>query len=211
MANLPSNLKQISLFLERLPGIGEKTANRLAFYLLRLPEQDLKEFSQAIAELKSKTKLCRNCFNFTEDDVCQICSDQKRDKGTITVVETVLDLLSFEQGRIYNGLYHVLHGRIDPLNNIGPEDIYLSQLITKIKDPVRQAQNKQGSRIKEIILATNPDMEGEATAMYIKNKLKSQNSKIKITRLGYGLPIGANLEYADYMTLKKSLENRNQY
>ena len=211
MANLPSNLKQISLFLERLPGIGEKTANRLAFYLLRLPEQDLKEFSQAIAELKSKTKLCRNCFNFTEDDVCQICSDQKRDKGTITVVETVLDLLSFEQGRIYNGLYHVLHGRIDPLNNIGPEDIYLSQLIAKIKDPVRQAQDKQGSRIKEIILATNPDMEGEATAIYIKNKLKSQNSKIKISRLGYGLPIGANLEYADYMTLKKSLENRNQY
>jgi len=209
MANLPSNLKKISLFLERLPGIGEKTANRMAFYLLRLPDPDLKEFGKAVAELKSKTKLCRNCFNFTEEEICQICSDNKRDKSVITVVESVLDLLSFEQGRIYNGVYHVLHGRIDPLNNIGPNDIYIEQLIKRIRDV-----GKIGA-IKEIILATNPDMEGEATAIYIKNKLKSQSAswrtKLKITRLGYGLPIGANLEYADYMTLKKSLENRNQY
>ena len=203
MANLPSSLKQISLFLERLPGIGEKTANRLAFYLLRLPETDLKEFGKAVEELKSKTKLCKNCLNFTEEELCPICTDNKRDKSVITVVETVLDLLSFEQGGIYQGLYYVLHGRIDPLNNIGPDDIYIEQLISKIRNPK--------FKIDEIILATNPDMEGEATAIYIKNKLKVQNSKLKVTRLGYGLPIGANLEYADYMTLKKSLENRSQY
>src|SRR3989339_2254515 len=115
MSSLPSSLKQISLFLERLPGIGEKTANRLAFYLLRLPEDDLKDFGQAISQLKSKTKLCKFCFNFTENEICSICSDDQRDKTIITVVESVLDLLSFEQGEIYKGVYHVLHGRIDPL------------------------------------------------------------------------------------------------
>lgn len=207
MTSLPPNLKQISLFLERLPGIGEKTANRLAFYLLRLPDDDLKDFGQAISQLKSKTKLCKLCFNFTENEICNICGDNQRDKTVITVVESVLDLLSFEQGEIYKGVYHVLHGRIDPLNNIGPEDIYIKNLELRI-------QNSE-FEVKEVILATNPDMEGEATAMYIKNKLKSQSAswrtKLKITRLGYGLPIGANLEYADYMTLRKSLENRNQY
>jgi len=205
MANLPSSLKQISLFLERLPGIGEKTANRLAFYLLRLPEADLKEFGKAVEELKSKTKLCKNCLNFTEEELCPICIDNKRNKSIITVVETVLDLLSFEQGGIYQGIYHVLHGRIDPLNNIGPDDIYIEQLMKRVRDVGGVGE------VKEIILATNPDMEGEATAIYIKNKLKAQSSKLKVTRLGYGLPIGANLEYADYMTLKKSLENRSQY
>lgn len=209
MSRLPSNLKQISLFLERLPGIGEKTANRLAFYLLRLPEVDLKEFSQAVADLKQKTKLCCQCFNFTESDLCDICSDKQRDQTTITVVESVLDLLSLEQGGIYHGLYHVLHGRIDPLNNIRPEDIYIDQLLERVKKLIDSRVNRL--KIKEIILATNPDMEGEATAIYIKNKLKILNAKFKITRLGYGLPIGANLEYADYMTLRKALENRNSY
>jgi len=203
MNNLPSSLKQITLFLERLPGIGEKTANRLAFYLLRLPNSDLKDFGKAVSELKEKTKLCRICMNFTEEDRCHICNDPRRDKTIITVVESVVDLISLEQGNIYNGVYYVLHGRIDPLNNIGPEDIYINQLIKRIKD--------QKTTIKEIILATNPDMEGEATASYIKNKLKIIDPKFKITRLGYGLPMGANLEYADYMTLRKALENRNNY
>jgi recombination protein RecR len=206
MNSLPPSLKNISLFLQRLPGIGEKTANRLSFYLLRLPQPELVRLSEAISRLKEKTKLCSSCFNFTEDNVCAICSDKKRDHSQITVVESVLDLLSFEQGGIYNGVYHVLHGRIDPLENIGPEDIYINQLITRIKTAFVKA-----SAVKEIILATNPDMEGEATAMYIKNKIKDQKSKIKITRLGYGLPIGANLEYADYMTLRKALENRNNF
>ncbi len=206
MTSLPKSLKRISLFLERLPGIGQKTANRLAFYLLRMPEADLKEFSQAVADLKSKTKLCRQCFNFTESEICDICNDKQRDQMIITVVESVLDLLSFEQGGIYHGLYHVLHGRIDPLNNIRPEDIYIDQLLKRVKN----------SKIKEVVLATNPDMEGEATAMYIKKKLeelKAENKSLqfKITRLAYGLPIGANLEYADYMTLKKAIEGRSSF
>lgn len=203
MSSLPNSLKNISLFLERLPGIGEKTANRLAFFLLNLSEEDLKEFANNISDLKSKTKLCKDCFNFTEKEICEICENQERDHSTICVVETVLDLLSFEQGRIYNGVYHVLHGKIDPLNRVGPDDIKIGHLISKIKD--------QTSKIDEIILATSPDMEGEATAVYISNKLKIKNSELKITRLAYGLPMGANLEYADYMTLKKAIEGRNKF
>lgn len=203
MSSLPHNLKKISLFLERLPGIGEKTANRLAFYFLRLPDEDLKEFAKNVSLLKEKTRFCKNCFNLTEDEFCFICQDKKRDKSIITVVESVLDLLSFETGNIYNGIYHVLHGKIDPLNHIGPDDIKIKELIERIK-------NNQ-SVIKEVILATSPDMEGEATAMYIKEKIKTQNLKLKISRLAYGLPIGANLEYADYMTLKKAIEGRNNF
>lgn len=203
MSSLPNSLKNISLFLERLPGIGEKTANRLTFFLLNLPEEDLKEFSENIASLKSKTKLCKNCFNFTEKDLCEICQDNNRDQSVICVVETVLDLLSFEQGRIYSGVYHVLHGKIDPLNRVGPDDLKIKNLELRIKN--------SGSVIKEIILATNPDMEGEATAVYISNKLRIKNSELRITRLAYGLPMGANLEYADYMTLKKAIEGRNKF
>ena len=207
MSSLPNSLKNISLFLERLPGIGEKTANRLAFFLLNLPEDDLKEFANNVSDLKSKTKLCKNCFNFTEKEICEICEDGERNHSIICVVETVLDLLSFEQGRIYNGVYHVLHGKIDPLNRVGPDDLKIRNLESRI-------QNSE-SKIKEIILATNPDMEGEATAVYIKNKLteikKLGNLEIKISRLAYGLPMGANLEYADYMTLKKAIEGRNKF
>jgi recombination protein RecR len=203
MNTLPLSLKNIALFLERLPGIGEKTANRLAFQFLKLPDEDLQEFAENVANLKKRTKFCKECLNLTEDEICSICVDSKRDKSTITVVEDVLDLLSFETGNIYNGVYHVLHGKIDPLNHMSPDDIKIKELINRITN------NK--SQITEIILATSPDMEGEATAMYIKNKLKDQRSNIKITRLGYGLPMGANLEYADYMTLKKAMENRNNF
>ncbi len=203
MSTLPSSLKKIALFLERLPGIGEKTANRLAFQFLKISNEDLQEFAKNIHELKTKTKLCKECLNLTEDAICSICMDARRDKGIITVVEDVLDLLSFETGNIYEGVYHVLHGKIDPLNHMGPEDIKIEELLIRIKD--------KRLKVKEIILATNPDMEGEATAMYIRSKLKTQNSRLKITRLGYGLPIGANLEYADYMTLKKSMENRSDF
>lgn len=203
MTTLPNNLKKISLFLERLPGIGEKTANRLAFFLLKLPDKDLADFAENISNLKKKTKLCERCFNLTEENICEICQDNKRDRTLVTVVETVLDLLSFETGNIYNGVYHVLHGKIDPLNHVGPDDIKIKELLSRIKD--------QRSGIYEIILATNPDMEGEATAMYIKSQIQNLKSKIKITRLAYGLPIGANLEYADYMTLKKAMEGRNKF
>ncbi len=212
MSSLPNSLKNISLFLERLPGIGEKTANRLAFFLLNLPEEDLKEFAENISSLKSKTKLCKNCFNFTEKEACDICENNERDPSIICVVETVLDLLSFEQGRIYNGVYHVLHGKIDPLNRMGPDDIKIKELINRL---VGNGYKPFRTEIKEIILATNPDMEGEATAVYIKNKLKinppAGGEKLKISRLAYGLPMGANLEYADYMTLKKAIEGRGQF
>jgi len=202
MRTLPGSLKKISLFLERLPGIGEKTANRLSLYFLRLPEEDLEVFSKSVGGLKKTVKLCPNCHNLTENELCEICADSSRDFSVVTVVESVLDILSFESGNIYNGAYHVLHGRIDPLNHVSPEDIKIEELVQRVK---------KNGKIKEIILATNPDMEGEATAIYIKNKLHSLKKQIKITRLAYGLPIGANLEYADYMTLKKAIDGRNGF
>lgn len=206
MATLPTNLKHIAFFLQRLPGIGEKTANRLAFYFLRLPQADLEEFSKSIRDLKTRTKMCTICKNLTEEEICSICADPQRDKSIITVVEDVLDLLSFETGNIYAGVYHVLHGKIDPLNNIGPDDIHLPSLFERIK---------ADSDLTEIVLATNLDMEGEATAMYIKTKIQDMKGEapkdLKITRLAYGLPMGANLEYADYMTLKRAIEGRNTY
>jgi len=213
MTNLPSSLKQVSLFLERLPGIGEKSANRLAFYLLRLPDQDLKDFAQNISQLKAKTKRCTVCMNLTEEDICSVCRDVMRDKSKITVVEDVLDLVSFETGNIYDGVYHVLHGRIDPLNHIGPDDIFIDKLLQRIRPKTDGVEEE--SLVTEVILAMNPDMEGEATAMYIRNKLqdikKEYSLDFSITRIGYGLPMGGNLEYADYMTLRKAIENRNKF
>lgn len=212
MTTLPTSLKQVALFLQRLPGIGEKTANRLAFYFLRIPEEDLQEFAESIQNLKQKTKFCKICFNLTENETCSICENNTRDTATITVVEDVLDLLSFETGNIYEGVYHVLHGKIDPLNNVGPDDIYISPFLQRIE---KSMQNGKKTEIKEIILGTNLDMEGEATAMFLKNRLleiqKKTKKDFKITRLAYGLPMGANLEYADYMTLKKAIEGRNAY
>lgn len=213
MSVLPKSIKQVSLFLERLPGIGEKSANRLAFYLLRMPDEDLQDFAKQVSQLKSRTKRCRICMNLTENEICSICDDSLRDHSRITVVEDVLDLLSLETGDIYDGLYHVLHGRIDPLNHIGPENIFLEELFSRM---IPKTNGKKGkSYVSEIILATNPDMEGEATAMYLRNRLqelkKEHSLSFSITRLGYGMPMGGNLEYADYMTLRKALENRRGF
>ncbi len=206
MSDLPTDLKQIALFLQRLPGIGEKTARRLAFYFLRMPPADLSEFATHVSDLKNNTKLCTTCLNLTEVDMCFVCEDDARDAQQITVVEDVLDLLSFETGGIYKGVYHVLHGKIDPLNHVGPDDIQIEKLIARVAN---------GSKIEEVVLATNFDMEGEATAMYIRNKLNELKNKegkdFKVTRLAYGLPIGADLEYAGYMTLKRSLDGRNDF
>lgn len=206
MAKLPSSLLKVSLFLQRMPGIGEKSANRLAFFLLRLPEQDLLSFGQAISQLKSQTRRCKICQNVCEgDDMCDICADTKRNHETVTVVESVLDILSFETGGIYDGVYHVLHGKIDPLNRISADDITIDALMERVR-----AEN-----ISEVILATNPDMEGEATAMYIRNQINELctelGKKINVTRLAYGLPMGGNVEYADYVTLKKAIEGRNNF
>jgi recombination protein RecR len=151
-------------------------------------------------------------MNLTENDMCAICDDPARDKTKITVVEDVIDLISFENGNIYDGVYHVLHGRIDPLNHIGPDDIFIDKLIDRVRP---HEKDDPGLTVKEIILATNPDMEGEATAMYIRNRLheikKDCDLEFSISRLGYGLPMGGNLEYADYMTLRKAIENRNKF
>jgi recombination protein RecR len=184
---------------EKLPGIGPKTAQRLTFYLLHVPQIELDSFSRALANLKKETVLCSVCRNVAENDPCPICDELSRDKTTILVVEQPLDILAFEKTGKYNGLYHVLHGSINPLENIGPDEIYVEDLIKRAKAP-----------IKEIIIATNPTMEGEATAMYLNKKLKIKNQKIKITRLGMGIPTGADLEYADEVTLTQAIIGRRE-
>ena len=185
---------------EKLPGIGPKSAQRLTFYLLHVPQYELDKFSQSLTNLKTGTKICSICFTVGESDPCEICSDLSRDQSLICVVEEPLDVLAFERSGKYKGVYHVLHGRIDPLNNIGPEEIYIQQLLDRAR----------GSEISEVVLATNPTMEGEATAMYIDKQLKSISPNMKITRIGRGLPIGADIEYADEVTLQRAMEGRSQ-
>lgn len=198
---LPRAIKNLMESFEKLPGIGPKTAARLTFYLLHVPQKQLEEFAQALSSLKKNTVLCSICYNISESDPCPICLDTNRDKSVICVVEQPLDILAIEKAGRYKGVYHVLHGVINPLENIGPDEIYISPLIERVKK----------GKIKEVILATNPTMEGEATAMYIKNQFKVLNLKFKISRLGQGLPTGGDLEYADEMTLIQALEGRREY
>lgn len=200
---IPKAIQNLIEAFERLPGIGPKTAQRLTFYLLHVPQLELDRFAQALENLKKETVLCSVCFTIGEEDPCSICSDSQRDSSIICVVEHPLDVLALEKNGKYQGTYHVLHGKIDPLNNIGPDEIYIEQLIAKLK--------RQNSKVKEVILATNPTMEGEATAMYIAKQLKVQNAKFKVTRIGRGLPTGADLEYADEVTLQRAMEGRSEY
>lgn len=204
---IPKDLQRAIDFFEKLPGIGPKSAKRLGFYLLRMPEVELQEISSHLSRLKQSTLYCSRCFNLSEETLCSVCQDNSRDQSIVAVVEDVLDLLSFETGNHYNGLYHVLHGRIDPLNYIGPDDLYIPQFLKRM--------HSEADTVREVILATNPNTEGEATAMYIKKQLvESLNGSadtVKITRLAYGLPIGADLEYADYMTIKRSMEGRKDF
>ena len=185
---------------ERLPGVGPKSAQRLAFYLLHVPQQELEIFAEALVNLKKNTVECSICFNVSETNPCMICEDGKRNPDSICVVEQAIDILAMEKAGKFEGMYHVLHGRIDPLNNIRPEDLRIDQLVKRSDDTVQ-----------EIILALNPDMEGEATSMYITKKLKGKNSKLKVTRLAYGLPTGSSIEYADEITLGRALEGRREY
>jgi len=205
--HLPRALQELIDQFEALPGIGKKTAGRLAFYLLNVPSERLTRFANALQDLKSSTKKCPECFNLTEDEICSICADEHRDTEVICIVEEVLDLIGIEQTRKYNGVYHVLYGRVDPLNGMGPEDILIPQLVARI-----QGQEKP---IREIIIATNPNMEGETTAMYLKKVLselqEKTNQTFTISRLAYGLPMGASIEYADYGTLGKALDNRGSF
>ena len=189
-------LKLIDEF-SRLPGIGPKTASRLTFYLLRAaPEQSL-SLAEALKELHEKVIFCSRCFNITETDPCPICSGENRDQQTICVVEAPLDVLAIERTRDYHGLYHVLHGAIAPVEGIGPEDLRIAELIDRVGR----------EKTKEIIIATNPNMEGEATAMYILRQL--EGAAVKVTRLARGLPVGGDLEYADEVTLSRALAGRS--
>ena len=200
---LPRPIRKLIESFEKLPGVGPKTAQRLAFYLLHVPQEQLDEFSESLEKLKKGTILCSLCFNVTERDPCQVCSDQGRDKAKICVVEEPLDVLALERSDNFDGVYHVLHGAISPLNNIGPEEIKIDELIARLR---------QGSgEVRELILATNPNMEGEATAMYIRKEVAKLKKQTRVTRLGQGLPTGADLEYADELTLSRAMEGRKEY
>lgn len=190
---------------ERLPGIGPKTAQRLTFYLLHVPETEIAGFAENLVNLKKGTVLCSLCRNVADSDPCAICTDPTRDRGTILVVEQPLDILAIERGGKYRGNYHVLHGAINPLENIGPDEIHIGELVKRVKG--------DGVEIREVILATNPTMEGEATAMYIKKQLEGMGNGhgLKITRLGVGIPTGADIEYADERTIFQAIEGRRTY
>lgn len=183
---------------EKLPGIGHKTAVRLAFYILESNENVAKEFSETLIKAKNNVKFCSICYNLTENDPCDICSNNKRDDSTICVVENVKDVIAMEKTHEYKGKYHVLHGSISPMNNITAGDIKIKELLERLKDDT----------IKEVILATNPTVEGEATAMYISRLIKPLG--IKVTRIAHGIPVGGDLEYTDEITLIKALEGRTQ-
>ncbi len=187
---------------QKLPGVGPKSAQRLTYYLLHVPQSQLDDFAESVARLKKDTVLCSVCKNVNETDPCSICSDTTRDQLQIMVVEQPLDILAFEKTGRFRGVYHVLHGAISPLENIGPDEIYVQDLIERI--------GKNEPKIKEIIIATNPTMEGEATSMFLTKQLKAKNEKLKITRLGMGIPTGADLEYADETTLTQALEGRRE-
>ena len=198
---IPKAIQNVVESFERLPGVGPKTAQRLTFYLLHVPQGELDRFAASVANLKTNTVMCSNCFTVDETDPCSICVDVKRDHSIICVVEQPLDVLALEKNGKYHGVYHVLLGKIDPLNNIGPDEIRIYELVQRCKD----------AGVKEVILATNPTMEGEATAMYIAKQLKVQNEQLKVTRIGRGLPTGADLEYADPTTLERAMEGRSDY
>lgn len=207
---IPKVIQHLIESFERLPGIGPKTAQRLTFYLLHVPQAELNAFSQALQNLKTNTVACSTCFTIAEEDPCSICQDPKRDASLVCVVEQPLDVLALEKNGLYNGVYHVLHGKIDPLNNIGPDELYIRQLLDRISGNQRLGS----ASISEVILATNPTMEGEATAMYIQKQIKQtmhNGQRIKITRIGRGLPIGADIEYADEVTLQRAMEGRSEY
>lgn len=200
---IPKAIQQVIESFERLPGIGPKTAERLTFYLLHVPQGELDRFAKSVQNLRIGTVSCSVCFNVGESDPCDVCQDPQRDHSVVCVVEQPLDVIALEKSRKFRGVYHVLHGKIDPLNNIGPDELRIAELVSRIKN--------SESRIKEIILATNPTMEGEATAMFIAKQLKAANNEVKISRIGRGLPIGADIEYADPTTLERAMEGRSEY
>ena len=182
---------------EKMPGIGSKTAQRLAYFVLNMSKTEARDFSQAITDAHDKIRYCSRCCNLTDQELCPVCRSTRRDNSTICVVETPRDAMAMEATGEFHGAYHVLHGSISPLNGIGPDDLKIKELLARIDDSVN-----------EIIMATNPTVEGDATAMYISRLLKPMG--IKVTRLAYGIPVGGDLEYADQVTLARALEGRNE-
>lgn len=197
MRGLAKPIARLVEELSRLPGIGPKTASRLTFYLLRAPKEQAKALSQAIGELKEKIVTCEICYNVTEESPCDICRDEERDRSLLCVVEEPLDVIAIERTG-YKGLYHVLGGVISPVEGVGPENLKIAQLLRRL----------ESEPVKEVILATNPSLEGESTAIYIRRLLSS--SPIKVTRIAHGLPVGGDLEYADQVTLTRALEGRRE-
>ena len=198
MSFFPASLENLIDKFASLPGIGRKSAQRLAFHVLSLPEEETNAFANAILDAKANVHTCRICQNLTEGEICPICASDRRDRSTICVVSEPRDVLSIERGHEYNGTYHVLHGVLSPMSHVGPDDIRIKELL------VRAAQDE----VKEVIMATNPDTEGEATAMYISRLLKP--FQIRVTRLAYGIPVGSNLEFADDATLNRAIEGRTE-
>lgn len=203
MTKLPISLQRLINELSRLPGIGPKTAQRLAFYLLKLDIIDIGNLSQSIAQIKEGIIFCSVCHNMGESDPCSTCSDVKRDHAIVCVVEEPLDAQAIDKGGQYNGVFHILGGVLNPLEGIGPENLEVESLRERIQDP----RNK----IQEVIIATNPSLEGETTAMHLQKVIKSSAPQIKITRIARGLPMGGDLEYADDITLMRALEGRREY
>ena len=196
MQYFPASLQNLTDQFARLPGIGGKTAQRLAFHVLELPQEEAQAFADAILEAKRRVHTCPICQNLTDREICPICDDPSRDRSVICVVAEPKDVIAMERSREFNGVYHVLHGVISPLNHVSQDDIKIKELLTRVG---------QGE-VREVIMATNPDTEGEATAMYISRLLRPM--EIKVTRLAYGVPVGSQLEYADEVTLSRALEGR---
>ena len=198
MRSFPAALERLSEQFARLPGIGSKTAQRLAFYMLGLPQDEAEEFAETILQARRTVHLCPICQNLTDQDVCPICADPERDQSLICVVAEPKDVIAMERAREYTGVYHVLHGVISPLSHVGPDDIRIRELLERV----------QSGKVREIIMATNPDTEGEATAMYLSRLLRGLG--VKVTRLAYGIPVGSQLEYADEVTLLRALNGRQE-
>ncbi len=198
MSFFPPSLENLIDKFASLPGIGKKSAQRLAFHVLSLPDAEAISFATAILEAKSSVHCCPVCQNLTDGELCSVCDDSRRDRGVICVVAEPRDVLSFERSREYKGMYHVLHGVMSPMNHIGPDDLKISELISRVAE----------GEVREVIMATNPDTEGDTTAMYISRLIKPFN--VKVSRLAYGIPVGSNLEYADEATLTRALEGRRE-
>ena len=197
MEKYTKSMSKLIQGLKKMPGLGPKSAERIAFHILRLPHQEAKTLAYSILKVKESIKFCKICANLSEEDSCAICSNSQRDKSIICVIEQPTDIIAIEKSNAFNGLYHVLGGALSPLDGVGPENLRIRELIARIRT----------TKAKEVIIATDSDSEGETTALYLSRLLKKE--KINVTRIAYGLPMGSNLEYADQVTLAKALKGRN--